>query len=137
MNDPEWLLQHSKEPSAGLALVDLFERHIEHQLFEPTMIYDFPVEVSPLSKNKPDEPQFAERFELYAAGMELGNAFTELNDPQEQRRRFEQQLARKEGGDQEAHVMDVDYIRALVLRHAPGGRGGNRHRSPDHAPDRR
>ncbi len=124
VRDPEWLLRHSKETSPGLALVDLFERHIEHQLFEPIMIYDFPVDVSPLSKNKPDEPAFVERFEIYAAGMELGNAFTELNDPQEQRRRFEQQLARKESGDQEAHIMDEDYIRALCYGMPPAGGEG-------------
>jgi lysyl-tRNA synthetase class 2 len=124
VKDPEWLLRFSKETAPGPALVDLFERHIEDQLFEPTIIYDFPVEVSPLSKNKPDEPDFVERFELYAAGMELANAFTELNDPQEQRRRFEQQLARKEGGDQEAHLMDEDYIRALCYGMPPAGGEG-------------
>ena len=73
------------------------------------------MEISPLSKNKPDDPTFVERFEIYAAGMEIGNAFTELNDPQEQRRRFEMQLAMRERGDEEAHQMDEDYVRALVL----------------------
>ena len=105
-------------------LVDLFERHVESQLIQPTVIYDFPVEVSPLSKNKRDEPEFVERFEIYAGGMEIANAFTELNDPQEQRRRFEQQLARKEGGDEEAHVMDEDYIRALCYGMPPAGGEG-------------
>ena len=109
---------------AGIRLVELFEEHVEHQLIQPTIIYDFPIEVSPLSKNKPDEPAFVERFELYAAGMELANAFTELNDPQEQRRRFEAQLALKEGGDQEAHVMDEDYIRALCYGMPPAGGEG-------------
>ena len=93
-------------------------------LVQPTIIYDFPVEVSPLSKNKPDEPEFTERFEVYAAGMEIANAFSELNDPQEQRRRFEQQLARKEGGDEEAHVMDEDYVRALSYGMPPTGGEG-------------
>jgi lysyl-tRNA synthetase class 2 len=124
VRDPEWLLSHSKERSPGAALVDLFERHVEDQLFEPTIIYDFPMEVSPLSKTKPGEPDFVERFELYAAGMEIANAFTELNDPQEQRRRFEQQLARKEGGDEEAHAMDEDYIRALCYAMPPAGGEG-------------
>ncbi len=124
VKDPEWLQRHSKEASPGPALVDLFERHVEDQLFEPTIIYDFPVEVSPLSKNKPDEPEFVERFEVYAAGMEIANAFTELNDPQEQRRRFEAQLARKAGGDEEAHVMDEDYIRALCYGMPPAGGEG-------------
>jgi lysyl-tRNA synthetase class 2 len=82
------------------------------------------VEVSPLSKNKADEPAFTERFELYAAGFEIANAFTELNDPQEQRRRFDQQLARKEGGDEEAHVTDEDYLRALSCGMPPAGGEG-------------
>ncbi len=124
VRDAEWLLAHSRETTPGSALVDLFETHIEDRLLEPTIIYDFPVEVSPLSKNKPDEPEFVERFEIYAAGMEIANAFTELNDPQEQRRRFEQQLARKEGGDQEAHMMDEDYIRALCYGMPPTGGEG-------------
>lgn len=124
VRDPEWLRRHSKEPGAGLALVDLFEQHAEHKLIQPTIIYDFPVDVSPLSKNKPEEPDFVERFELYAGGLELANAFTELNDPQEQRRRFEMQLARKEKGDEEAHVMDEDYIRALSYGMPPAGGEG-------------
>ena len=122
--DPEWLGRYSNEHSPGLALVDVFEQRIEAQLFDPTIIYDFPVDVSPLSKNKADDPGFVERFEIYAAGMELANAFTELNDPQEQRRRFELQLARKAGGDQEAHVMDEDYIRALSYGMPPAGGEG-------------
>jgi lysyl-tRNA synthetase, class II len=124
VKDPEWLLRHSKEKSRGAALVDIFERHAESSLFDPTIIYDYPVEVSPLSKNKIDEPEFVERFEIYAAGMEIGNAFTELNDPEEQRRRFEQQLDRKAGGDEEAHVMDEDYIRALSYGMPPTGGEG-------------
>jgi lysyl-tRNA synthetase class 2 len=124
VKDPEWLLRHSKEKTAGAALADLFEQHAEDRLFEPTIIYEFPVEISPLSKNKPDEPDFVDRFEIYAAGMEIANAFTELNDPQEQRRRFEQQLARKAGGDEEAHVMDEDYIRALSYGMPPAGGEG-------------
>jgi lysyl-tRNA synthetase, class II len=124
VKDPEWLLSHSKEATPGAALVELFERYAEEQLFDPTIIYDFPVEVSPLSKNKPSEPEFVERFEIYAAGMEIANAFTELNDPQEQRRRFDQQLARKAGGDDEAHMMDEDYIRALCYGMPPAGGEG-------------
>jgi lysyl-tRNA synthetase, class II len=86
----------------------------EDHLIQPTIIYDFPVAVSPLSKNKPDEPEWVERFEFYIGGFELGNAFSELNDPEEQRRRFEQQLAERERGDAEAHAMDEDYVRALA-----------------------
>jgi lysyl-tRNA synthetase, class II len=124
VKDPAWLLSHSKETTPGTALVDLFEQHVEPNLFEPAIVYDFPVEVSPLSKNKPEEPEFVERFEIYAGGMEIANAFSELNDPQEQRRRFEQQLRRKEGGDAEAHMMDEDYIRALCYGMPPAGGEG-------------
>lgn len=124
LKDPNWLVAHSKESSPGAALVDLFERYAEDQLWEPTIIYDFPVEVSPLSKNKPDEPEFVERFEIYAGGMEIANAFSELNDPQEQRRRFDQQLARKASGDEEAHLMDEDYVRALCYAMPPAGGEG-------------
>jgi lysyl-tRNA synthetase class 2 len=124
VKDPQWLMSHARESSPGAALVQLFERHAEEHLFDPTIIYDFPVEVSPLSKNKPDEPDFTERFEIYAAGFEIANAFTELNDPQEQRRRFDQQLSRKEGGDEEAHTMDEDYLRALSYGMPPAGGEG-------------
>jgi lysyl-tRNA synthetase, class II len=122
--DPAWLLQHSTQPTAGQALTELFERHVEEQLQQPTMIYDYPVETSPLSKNKEDDPAFVERFEIYVAGMEIGNAYTELNDPQEQRRRFEMQLAQKETGNEEAHVMDEDYLRALCFGMPPTGGEG-------------
>jgi lysyl-tRNA synthetase, class II len=124
VRDPEWLLHHSDKATAGEALVDLFERRVEPQLIQPTIIYDYPVETSPLSKNKPEDPAFVERFEIYAAGMELGNAYTELNDPQEQRRRFEMQLAMRERGDEEAHQMDADYIRALSYGMPPTGGEG-------------
>ena len=106
------------------ALVDIFERVCEKHLHQPTIIYDYPVETSPLSKNKPDEPEFVERFEIYIAGMEIGNAYTELNDPQEQRRRFEMQLGMAERGDEEAHRMDEDYLRALCYGMPPTGGEG-------------
>ena len=96
----------------------------KHKLIQPTIIYDYPVETSPLSKNKPDDPAFVERFEIYAAGMEIGNAYTELNDPQEQRRRFEMQLGMRERGDEEAHQMDEDYVRALAYGMPPTGGEG-------------
>ncbi len=108
----------------GHALVELFERDIESTLVQPTIVYDYPVEVSPLSKNKPEDPDFVERFEIYVAGMEIGNAFTELNDPREQRHRFEMQLAERERGDQEAHQMDEDYVRALSYGMPPAGGEG-------------
>jgi lysyl-tRNA synthetase class 2 len=104
---------------SGHVLVELFEQHVEAKLIQPVMIYDYPVEVSPLSKQKPDDPAFVERFEIYAAGMEIGNAYTELNDPQEQRRRFESQLKLREKGDEEAHQMDEDFLRALCYGMPP------------------
>ena len=85
----------------------------EH-LIQPTIIYEFPLAVSPLSKQKPDEPDWVERFEFYIGGFELGNAFSELNDPEEQRKRFEPQITERERGDDEAHQMDEDYVRALA-----------------------
>jgi lysyl-tRNA synthetase class 2 len=100
-------------PLRGHALVEAFERTVEPTLFDPVIIYDYPVEVSPLSKHKASDPAFVERFEIYVAGMEIGNAYTELNDPNEQRQRFEMQLDLKAAGDEEAHQMDEDYIRAL------------------------
>src|SRR5258708_37523372 len=84
----------------GHALVEAFERQVEPTLFEPTIIYDYPVEVSPLSKHKRDDPAFVERFEIFVAGMEIGNAYTELNDPKEQCRRFEMQRELKAAGDE-------------------------------------
>ncbi len=108
----------------GHALVEAFERHVEKQLIQPTFIYDYPVEVSPLSKNKPEDPSLTERYEIYAAGMEIGNAFSELNDPQEQRRRFDYQLSMKAKGDEEAHQMDEDYLRALSFGMPPTGGEG-------------
>ena len=111
--DPDWLASHSHKLTAGEQLAEIFERVAENQLIQPTIIYRYPVETSPLSKNSIDDPAFTDRFEIYAAGMEIGNAYTELNDPQEQRRRFEMQLGMRDRGDDEAHQMDEDYVRAL------------------------
>jgi lysyl-tRNA synthetase, class II len=108
----------------GDALVHAFEAKVEPTLLQPTIIYDYPVEVSPLSKQKPHDPGFVERFEIYAAGMEIGNAYTELNDPAEQCRRFEMQLARGAAGDEEAHQMDEDYLRAMSYGMPPTGGEG-------------
>jgi len=98
---------------AGRIATEIFERLNENQLIQPTFVYDFPTDVSPLSKQKPDDPETVERFELYVGGFEVANAFSELNDPAEQRRRFEAQIVGRAAGDLEAHVMDDDYIRAL------------------------
>jgi lysyl-tRNA synthetase class 2 len=112
-----------KEP-AGKTIAAMFEHVAEHHLIQPTILYDFPVAISPLSKNKRDEPDWVERFEVFVGGLEIGNAFSELNDPEEQRRRFEQQLKEKERGDEEAHAMDEDYIRALSYGLPPTGGEG-------------
>jgi lysyl-tRNA synthetase class 2 len=106
---------------AGKTIAALFETVAEEHLIQPTIIYEFPSAVSPLSKNKPDEPDWTERFEVFAAQMEISNGFSELNDPEEQRRRFEQQLKQRERGDEEAHQMDEDYIRALSFGLPPTG----------------
>jgi lysyl-tRNA synthetase class 2 len=109
---------------AGKITAELFEALCEEDLIEPTFVYDFPTEVSPLSKQKPDDPDTVERFELYIGGFEVANAFSELNDPAEQRRRFEAQLKSRAGGDEEAHAMDDDYIRALEFGMPPAGGEG-------------
>jgi len=97
----------------GKLIAGAFEALAEEHLIQPTIIYDFPLAVSPLSKKKPDEPEWVERFEFYIGGFEVGNAFSELNDPVDQLARFEQQMTEKERGDAEAHQMDEDYVRAL------------------------
>src|SRR3954469_5143628 len=98
---------------AGKIATEIFERLNQDALIQPTFVHDFPTEVSPLSKQRADDPDTVERFELYVGGFEVANAFSELNDPAEQRRRFEAQLKDKAAGDLEAHAMDEDYIRAL------------------------
>ncbi|MFL6466523.1 MAG: lysine--tRNA ligase [Pyrinomonadaceae bacterium] len=93
--------------------VELFDSRVEHHLIQPTFIIDFPKSISPLSKASPANPRFAERFELFINGMEIANGFSELNDPKEQYERFIEQMAERERGDEEAMVLDEDYIRAL------------------------
>jgi len=109
-----------KEP-AGKTIAALFEAAAEEHLTQPTIIYEFPTAVSPLSKQKPDEPDWTERWEIFAGKMEIANGFSELNDPEDQRRRFEGQLKERERGDDEAHQMDEDYIRALSYGMPPAG----------------
>lgn len=108
----------------GKLISEVFEFVAEEHLVQPTIIYDFPLAVSPLSKQKPDEPDWVERFEFYIGGFEIGNAFSELNDPTEQQRRFEMQLTEREHGDSEAHQMDEDYVRALGYGLPPTGGEG-------------
>jgi lysyl-tRNA synthetase, class II len=109
-----------KEPM-GKTIANLFEAVAEEHLTQPTIIYEFPTAVSPLSKQKSDEPEWTERWEIYIGQMEVANGFSELNDPEDQRRRFEQQLSERERGDEEAHQMDEDYIRALSYGMPPAG----------------
>jgi lysyl-tRNA synthetase class 2 len=105
----------------GKTVAGLFEAVAEEHLTQPTIIYEFPTAVSPLSKQKPDEPEWTERWEIYAGKMEIANGFSELNDPEDQRARFEAQLKERERGDDEAHQMDEDYIRALSYGMPPAG----------------
>jgi lysyl-tRNA synthetase class 2 len=108
------------EPSSGKLLFDLYE--LAHKtVWEPTFVVDFPTEVSPLSRKRADDPRLTERFELVIAGSEYCNAFSELNDPDDQRARFEEQVASRAGGNEEAHVIDHDYIRALEYGLPPTG----------------
>ena len=121
---PDYMGADPNDRSSGRIIANMFEAIAEEHLIQPTIIYEFPLAVSPLSKQKPDEPEWVERFEFYIGGFELGNAFSELNDPEEQRRRFEAQLAERERGDEEAHQMDTDYVRALGYGLPPTGGEG-------------
>src|SRR5207244_12728589 len=107
--------------SPGKTIAHLVECATEEHSTQPTIIYEFPTAASPLSKQKPDEPDWTERWEIFAGRMEIANGFSELNDPEDQRRRFEQQLKERERGDEEAHQMDEDYIRALSYGMPPAG----------------
>ena len=108
----------------GKITTTIFEHLCEDQLIQPTFVYDFPTEVSPLSKQRADDPDTVERFEFYIHKMEVANAFSELNDPAEQRRRFEAQLKDRATGDLEAHEMDDDYVHALEYGLPPTGGEG-------------
>jgi lysyl-tRNA synthetase class 2 len=101
------------DESLGKVIMAIFEETVEDKLIQPTFITSYPIEVSPLSRKTADDERFTDRFELYINGREIANAFSELNDPEDQRERFMMQLKERELGDQEAHEMDEDYIRAL------------------------
>jgi lysyl-tRNA synthetase class 2 len=107
--------------SRGWLINSLFEGLVEKQLTQPTFIYRYPVETTPLAKRSPDDPNFVERFEAFIAGMELANAFSELNDPIDQRERFEEQVRMKEAGDEEAQPYDEDFVQALEVGMPPTG----------------
>jgi lysyl-tRNA synthetase class 2 len=114
-----WAQSQNREPLLGLASQSdgeitglLFETVAERRLIQPTILYDFPTDISPLSKCRADDPSLVERFEIFIGGMELGNAFSELNDPEEQERRFRQQV--EHGGEEVPRAVDMDYLRALA-----------------------
>ncbi|HAR6227340.1 lysine--tRNA ligase [Staphylococcus pseudintermedius] len=105
----------------GHILNEFFEQKVEETLIQPTFIYGHPIEISPLAKKNPEDPRFTDRFELFIVGREHANAFTELNDPIDQRQRFEAQLVEKEQGNDEAHEMDENFIEALEYGMPPTG----------------
>jgi len=117
----EYKLNLKDNINKGEIINALFEKFVEPALIQPTFVIDYPLELSPLSKQNKDNPELVERFELFINSMELVNAFTELNDPAEQERRFEEQVAKKEAGDMESHFMDKDYVEALEYGMPPAG----------------
>ena len=129
VHDHEYLVERARtlripEPesmSTGKLQGELFERLVQPRLIDPTFILDYPVEISPLARRHRTDASFVERFELFIAGLELANAFSELNDPFEQRRRFLQQARMRASGDEEAHAMDEDYLTALLYGLPPTG----------------
>jgi lysyl-tRNA synthetase class 2 len=105
----------------GDILAAFFDEYVEKNLIQPTFIMDHPVEISPLTKRKPDDPNYTERFELYIMGMEIANAYSELNDPIDQRSRFEYQETLRQAGDEEASMIDEDFILSLEYGMPPTG----------------
>jgi lysyl-tRNA synthetase, class II len=114
-------LRVERKTTWGKQVDELFSEYVQPQLVQPTFITEYPVELSPLAKRKPDQPAFTERFEAFAVGMELGNAFTELNDPFDQEQRFLDQGRDFAAGDDEAHQMDLDFLNALMYGMPPTG----------------
>ena len=124
----EWAKENNieieKDATLGKILDEIFKEKVEPELIQPTFITDHPVELSPLAKKKPDNPEFVERFELFITSREIANAFSELNDPIEQRQRFLTQVEAKDKGDEEAHWMDEDFVRALEYGMPPAAGEG-------------
>jgi lysyl-tRNA synthetase class 2 len=120
----EQKLEVKKDSSHAKIIDEVFKEFVEQYLVQPTFITDYPVELSPLAKRKPESPQLTERFELFIAAREIANAFSELNDPLDQRQRFEKQVEAKLQGDDEAHAMDEDFVRALEYGMPPAAGEG-------------
>lgn len=129
-------IEYEQRHGKGDILNLFFEKYGEEKMIQPTFIMDHPVEISPLTKKKPSNPEYTERFELFILGREYANAYSELNDPLDQRERFEHQAALKAAGDAEANDIDEDFINALEYGMPPTRRNGNRRGSSDHAADR-
>jgi lysyl-tRNA synthetase class 2 len=110
-----------RQPTWGKQVDELMSTFVQPNLIQPTFVLDYPEEISPFAKKKPENPRVVERFEPFVGGMELGNAFTELNDPEDQYARFVEQLAARQAGDVEAHQMDADYVQALMHGMPPTG----------------
>src|SRR5690606_35239241 len=110
-----------KDATWGQVLAEMFEEVVEPHLIQPVFIIDYPVEVSPLAKRKDDDPRLTDRFEPYIMGWEVANGFSELNDPVDQRERFVRQMEQRARGDEEAHMMDEDFLRALEYGMPPAG----------------
>ncbi|NWF98248.1 MAG: lysine--tRNA ligase [Nitrospirae bacterium] len=123
-----WAIEHrieiNKNMSHGKVLDEIFKEMVEPFLIQPTFIIDHPVELSPLAKRKSDNPSLVERFELFISAREIANAFSELNDPMDQRQRFQKQVEAKAQGDEEAHWMDEDFVRALEYGMPPAAGEG-------------
>ncbi len=111
----------SESMTKGEILNVIFEENVEPHLLQPVFIYDYPVEVSPLTKKKPDNPQLTERFELFIMGREIGNAYSELNDPMDQRERFVNQMEKRQQGDEKANMIDEDFLNAMEYGMPPTG----------------
>ena len=105
----------------GKLIDELLSALVEPKLIQPTILYDYPVELSPLAKRKPDNPALVERFEAFIAGFEIANAYTELNNPIDQRQRFLEQLALRAAGDEEVELIDEDFLQALEHGMPPTG----------------